>query len=413
MCKEKARKLTVEVFYSNEYHVIYHGDLLFDAEPNGLPLILSYKFLQVIERIKITSQINEYFHLSKVNVLVVKPRVLNEAEKRFVKEFGLNKSWFIGESFDANFTLRKDPVYLLGNFKNNNIISQIEAVEMNNSMRFGNAVVALSNAYSLAKKFNIKILIIRDDFEWFKDSITINGIKIVKKRLIDTSDKLILKSGFFYRKTLASLYEKGFFYYDTLRELKSGFSFTRYPMNDNDSDCLWIHFRSGDIFRGNNPHPLYGQPPLSFYEKIINERKWKTINLVYEDMGNPCLVFLIKRFTDIKQDFKLFSSDLKSDIEHLLMAQNLVIARGTFIMPIIGISDNIKNIYGFCCGNSLRHWASNSKIDPNKQITVKMYKDINGQYSDILNSWSNSEQQRQKMLEFSADKMEMDYTCNI
>jgi hypothetical protein len=71
MCKEKSRKLIVEVYNSKEYIKIYEGDLLFDAEPNGLPLILPYKYSQTIERIKITSQINEYFHLSKVNVLVV------------------------------------------------------------------------------------------------------------------------------------------------------------------------------------------------------------------------------------------------------------------------------------------------------------------------------------------------------
>jgi hypothetical protein len=71
MCKERSRKLTVEVFYNNEYHVIYKGDLLFDAEPNGLPLILPCKYPQKIERLKITSLINEYFHLSKVNVLAI------------------------------------------------------------------------------------------------------------------------------------------------------------------------------------------------------------------------------------------------------------------------------------------------------------------------------------------------------
>ncbi|MDR2341779.1 MAG: discoidin domain-containing protein [Campylobacteraceae bacterium] len=72
MCKEKARKLSVELFDGKEYIKIYEGDLLFDAEPNGLPLILPYKYPLKIERIKITSQINEYFHLLKVNVLSIK-----------------------------------------------------------------------------------------------------------------------------------------------------------------------------------------------------------------------------------------------------------------------------------------------------------------------------------------------------
>ncbi|MDR2082023.1 MAG: hypothetical protein LBP54_09120, partial [Campylobacteraceae bacterium] len=411
MCKEKARKLTVEVFYNEKYHVIYQGDLLFDTEPNGLPLILPYKYHEKIERIKITSQINEYFHLSKVNVLSAE-RVLNEAEKVFIKEFKLNESWFTGETFDPNFTFRTDPVYLFGNFKNSDIISQINAIEITNFMRFGNAVMALSNAYSLAKKYDIKTLIIHNDFEWFKDTIIINGIQIIKKRFIDTSNKLILKSKFFYRKTLASLYEKEFFYCNMLQELKSGFNFTRHYEKQNNADCLWIHFRSGDVFRGNGAHKLYGQPPLAFYEKIINERKWDTINLVSEDMGNPCLSFLQKRFIDTGQNFELFSSDLKSDIEHLLMAQNLVIARGSFILPIICLSDNIKNIYGFCEGG-LKSWGLlNDKIGFKKELSISMYKDVDGQYSDILKSWDNSDQQCQKMLEYPADKIEIDYIYN-
>ncbi|MDR1284614.1 MAG: hypothetical protein LBJ88_00235 [Campylobacteraceae bacterium] len=72
MCQEKSRKLTVELFNGKEYIKIHQGDLLFGAEPNGLPLILPCKYPQRMKQIKITSQINEYFHLSKVNVLVTK-----------------------------------------------------------------------------------------------------------------------------------------------------------------------------------------------------------------------------------------------------------------------------------------------------------------------------------------------------
>ncbi|MDR0579280.1 MAG: discoidin domain-containing protein [Campylobacteraceae bacterium] len=68
-CKEKSRKLTVELFDGEEYIKIYDGDLLFDAEPDGLPLVLPCKYPKEIKLIKIVSQINEYFHLSKVNAL--------------------------------------------------------------------------------------------------------------------------------------------------------------------------------------------------------------------------------------------------------------------------------------------------------------------------------------------------------
>jgi hypothetical protein len=83
MCQEKSRKLMVEVFDGKEYVRIYQGELLFGAEPNDLPLMLPYKYPQKIERIKITSQISEYFHLSKVNVLAAID--IKEKEKLKIK----------------------------------------------------------------------------------------------------------------------------------------------------------------------------------------------------------------------------------------------------------------------------------------------------------------------------------------
>jgi hypothetical protein len=84
MCQEKSRKLIVEVFNGEEYIKIYQGELLFDAEPNGLPLMLLCKYPKNIERIKITALINDYFHLSKVNVLTVKKEEKPKLNKKIV-----------------------------------------------------------------------------------------------------------------------------------------------------------------------------------------------------------------------------------------------------------------------------------------------------------------------------------------
>jgi hypothetical protein len=73
-CRDRSRRLIVEVFDGKKYVKIYQGDSPFGAEPSDLPLILSYIYPHKIERIKITSQISEYFHLSKVNVLTYIPK---------------------------------------------------------------------------------------------------------------------------------------------------------------------------------------------------------------------------------------------------------------------------------------------------------------------------------------------------
>ena len=48
------------------------------------------------------------------------------------------------------------------------------------------------------------------------------------------------------------------------------------PVINIDPDDLYIHIRGGDVFRV-APVPMYGQPPLCFYERIMNSFKFKNI----------------------------------------------------------------------------------------------------------------------------------------
>jgi hypothetical protein len=266
--------------------------------------------------------------------------------------------------------------------------------------------MSLINTYYLCKKLDIKILVIDDSFDWFRDSIIIDNIKIIKNQFIDLSDKTSIESNFFHKVTLSLFYDKDF-NYNLIGKLKVEFNFKPSVCTTENSDCLWIHVRSEKICQGNGINKVYGQPLLSFYKKIINENSYKTVNLVTEDMSNPCLEPLIKWLLDINQKFQLFSSNVKSDIENLLSAENIVIARGTFIMPILCISHNIKRVYAFH-ETRLKTWGIDS---PNQKshIGVIMYKDASGNYSEILKNWNNSEAQRQKMIEYSEDEIGIDY----
>jgi hypothetical protein len=61
--------------------------------------------------------------------------------------------------------------------------------------------------------------------------------------------------------------------------------------NANNDNTVYIHFRGGDIF-SNNPHKAYVQPPLSYYENIINH--YDNVKMVCEDRKNPCINELLK-----------------------------------------------------------------------------------------------------------------------
>jgi acetyltransferase-like isoleucine patch superfamily enzyme len=104
--QEKNRKLSVDIFYDNKYHQVYMGDLLFGAEPDGLPLILPIKYSKKIEKIKITLQGNDCLHLSQVNILINKKKLIFIAKR--IDGFGerlraILNAMLIAEDIDGNF----------------------------------------------------------------------------------------------------------------------------------------------------------------------------------------------------------------------------------------------------------------------------------------------------------------------
>jgi hypothetical protein len=100
---------------------------------------------------------------------------------------------------------------------------------------------------------------------------------------------------------------------------------------------IYIHIRGGDIF-GSNPHSLYVQPPLSYYNKIIE--KYDNVILVSEDRLNPCVNELIKN-----PKVKFENNNLETDLQILGKAENLIIGFGTFGILLYLMNPNLKNIY--------------------------------------------------------------------
>ena len=148
-------------------------------------------------------------------------------------------------------------------------------------------------------------------------------------------------------------------------------------------DDLVIHIRSGDIFES-FPHPKYLPPPLSYYINIIEQNKnYKNIYLVAEDLLNPCTNELLKIYPKI--NFKLQS--LKEDIMLIFSASNIVISYGTFIPQLIYLSKNVKNIYcpsyyNTVLTNCITHITELKK------------------YYTLMIPWKNTAEQNKIMLEY-------------
>jgi hypothetical protein len=90
--------------------------------------------------------------------------------------------------------------------------------------------------------------------------------------------------------------------------------YTAYP-ND-----LFINIISGDIFI-KSIHPNYSQPPLCFYQKIINENKYNNIILLFNGHENPCVDVFLKLCPNIKY----IHGSVNNDISVIINCYNLVL----------------------------------------------------------------------------------------
>jgi len=105
---------------------------------------------------------------------------------------------------------------------------------------------------------------------------------------------------------------------------------------------IGIHIRSGDIFLGKG-HGLYVQPPLYFYEKIINENPEKTKVVVFENINNPVIVVLMQKYKN-DPNIVFQSNTLETDIMTLSQCHTMVCSVGTFCLVPFTISTSIEKL---------------------------------------------------------------------
>ena len=88
---------------------------------------------------------------------------------------------------------------------------------------------------------------------------------------------------------------------------------------------------------------MYGQPPLCFYERIMNSFKFKNIYIVANDQKNTVFHTLIKKYPNIIYQ----KNGLEHDISLLTHAYNIALSISSFSLSSIKFNDNLKNVYEF------------------------------------------------------------------
>lgn len=158
------------------------------------------------------------------------------------------------------------------------------------------------------------------------------------------------------------------------------------------SDALYMHVRSGDIFRL-RPNSEYGQPPCRYYSEAWDLTPYRMGVVVGEDLKNPCMSYLISRGATWAR------RNLTSDLRLLLGCKNLVLARGSLGVGIAAVSLHLVTVFTFDRAWK-RYFYIPCAIDCYNCVPIKLYK------SGVLDYWRADRKQLIRVLTDSCGSWE-------
>ena len=166
---------------------------------------------------------------------------------------------------------------------------------------------------------------------------------------------------------------------------------------------LYMHIRGGDIF-SYLPLNVYSQPPLCFYEKVINRNKYKNIYLISQDNLNVVVDPLIKKYPNI-----IFNkNDFETDISLLAHAYHIACSIGSFTLSAIKINNNLKEMYEYDIGRLPEKYIWLHPHLFKFDIKYKIYTmKPSSEYASEMFYWAKKDSQKQLMLN---DKCPYDFT---
>ena len=256
----------------------------------------------------------------------------------------------------------------------------IKSVYLKQYGRLGNNIVQLINAVFFSEILNITTIYVPEGFCMISKSIINNETRtnIVPSNQIPNGTVILGPELFDLNFYQSNPYKWArVFASETLKNLPH--------VNVRDDD-LCIHIRSGDIF-SRRPCPIYGQPPLCFYEAIINKWGFKSIFILSEDRWSPVTKPLVEKY-----NAKLIITDRPTTISYILSARNLVLSFGTFIPSLLKLvpDDPGRRIfrYGGSHDYTFDIWKEYYFMTPSKYYSQNM----------LGRNWRNTEEQRKIML---------------
>ena len=162
------------------------------------------------------------------------------------------------------------------------------------------------------------------------------------------------------------------------------------PKFKNTPEDLVINIRSGDVFV-NKISKYYGQPPLSFYQKIIDDNKFKNIYLMSNGHENPTVNKLLKLYPKIKY----IHGTIEEDASVIIYSYNLVMPISTFPLTLVGLNKNLRKMFIY----SLMNYAFRDE-----NFTIYRMEASQNYLNKIQRKWKNTKEQLNLMINENCSK---------
>ena len=203
-------------------------------------------------------------------------------------------------------------------------LKSIETIFLDYKCNFGNQLILLHKVIFFCEILGCKRIILNKDIYWF-----------IKNKIIYKKYEMIIEVGDekdYKNKNIIIDRSSNFFWY--LNYIKPQFRseiikqeiLSNLPKMITGPNTLFIYIRSGDIF--DHFFKGYYQPPLCFYQRILNTFTFQNISIIAENKNNPIIDKLLDQFPNIFYK----KNSLKNDISYLIYSYNLVGAFSTFII---------------------------------------------------------------------------------
>ena len=206
--------------------------------------------------------------------------------------------------------------------------------------RLGNALLALNRVIFYCDILKCKRIFVHKCY-----------LKYIKNTIYDKEYNLTIE----YlspekRKNLTSLFHWPYAYYLILKirpqnrfEVFKEEILKNLPHPEIDKKDLYIHIRNGDIYKHPKRGKSYGQPPLCFYKKVIESKKFNNVYIIAENDKYP----IIKRLVNDYKNVKYNKSSLRQDASKIVYAYNIVTSISSFATSLIKLNDNLKYLWEY------------------------------------------------------------------